>query len=160
MKRSDWGVLSAFVSALALAPAAASGQTHPSIGAGITVPASDFADLYDNGYTVRGQVSLDLPVVEAHIQGGWSRFVGKQVTGGTDPETLDDANVYHAGAGARVGLGVLFVGANAVYFFGDLDEGFGFLPEAGVGVGPIEFVADYRADGDANWFGIRAALKF
>lgn len=157
MKRFGRVPLTTIVLALALAPAVASGQTYTAIGVGITVPTGSFADLYDNGYTVRGQLGLDLLLVDAHVQAGWNRFSGKTTA---EPAT-EDVDLYHAGVGARVGIGVLWIGANAAYFFGDLDnDGLGLFPEAGVGVGPIEFVADYRMDGDLRWFGIRAALKF
>jgi len=145
--------------ALALAAQPAQAQLSTSIGAGIAAPQGDLGDGFDNGYTVRGQVGLSLVgLVEGHVQAGWSRFPVKEgVVGG------EDADIYHAGVGARVGLGLIFVGANAAYFFGD-DPGdnseLGFFPEVGIGLGPLEAVADYRIDGDAKWFGIRAALKF
>jgi len=72
-----------------------------------------------------------------------------------------DADILHAGVGARLGVfGLAFVGANAAYFFGDGDEDVGFFPEIGVGLGPLEVVADYRIGSDFNWFGLRGALEF
>lgn len=131
---------------------------YKSVGVGIAAPTGDLGDFYDNGYTVRGQVGISLVgLVDGHAQVGWSRFSAENGTTG------GDANIYHAGVGARVGLGLIFVGANAAYFFGD-DPGdnseLGLFPEVGIALGPLEAVADYRFDGDAKWFGLRAGLKF
>ncbi len=140
--------------ALSAVPGAA--QTYSSIGVGIATPTGDFSTFYDNGYTVRGQVGLSLVLADVHVQTGWTRFPFTEEAGGSDGGNID---VYHAGVGARVGLGVIWVGANGAYFFGEGDNEIGFFPEVGVGLGPIEVVADYRL-GDVNYFGLRGALKF
>lgn len=145
---------------LAIAAQPAQAQISKSIGVGIAVPQSDLGDTYDDGFTARGQVALSLiGIVQVHAQAGWTRFpVMQEFT-----DDLDDADIYHAGVGGRVGLGLVFVGVNTAYFFGD-DPGdnseLGFFPEVGIGFGPIEAVADYRIDGEAKWFGLRAALSF
>ena len=141
-------------------PGAAWGQGYSSIGAGVAVPVSGFGDRYETGYTIRGQTGLSLMVVDAHIQTGYTAISGKSVTSAGQTDTFEDVDFFHAGVGARVGLGVIWVGANVAYFFGDLEDGFGILPEAGVGLGPLELVADYRLDGDANWLGVRLGLRY
>jgi hypothetical protein len=139
--------------ALLLFAAPAHGQT--SIGVGIASAQGDFGDVADNGYTIRAQRALSLlGLVAIHAQGGWSRFEAKG-------ESSADADILHAGVGARLGgFGLVFVGANAAYFFGDGDDEIGFFPEVGIGLGPLEVVADYRLGSDFNWFGLRGALKF
>lgn len=130
-------------------------QTSASIGVGVASPQGDFGDVVDEGYTVRAQLALSaLGLVSVHTQGGWTRFPAES-------EVDDDANILHAGVGARLGVfGIMFVGANGAYFFGDGDDEVGFFPEIGVGLGPLEVVADYRVGSDFDWFGLRGALKF
>lgn len=160
------------LAALALTvPADASAQANASIGVGVASPQGDFGDFFDSGYTVRGQFALSaLGLFEVHTQAGWSRFglgydPGFVVADGDVPaeiEAIDgDADIFHAGVGARLGiLGLAFIGANGAYFFGDGDDDIGFFPEIGVGLGPLEVVADYRFGSDFDWFGLRGALKF
>ena len=152
--------LPAFLITMLALPTGVTGQLYTSIGAGVAAPISDFGDVAGTGYTVRGQVGLSAIIVDAHIQGGWSRFSGEDFTVGGETVSGETANVYHAGVGARLGLGLIWVGANGAYFFGDADEGIGFFPEVGVGIGPIEVVADIRIDGDQKWAAVRAALRF
>lgn len=58
-----------------------------------------------------------------------------------------------------MGLGFLWVGANAAYFFGDGDRGLGFFPELGVKIWRVEGVADFRVDGDEKWGAARVGLS-
>ena len=146
----------AVVSLCLLLPGGVEGQINASLGAGVAVPTGDFGDLQDNGYTVRGQLGLSLLLASVHAQVGWTRFPSKDLAA----LELTDVDIYHAGVGARFGLGLFWLGLNAAYFSGDGEDGAGVFPEVGVGLGPIEAVADYRVDGDAKWLGVRAALKF
>ena len=134
---------------------AASAQNTSSIGLGGVLPQGDYADLVDTGFSVRLQSSTAYDRSEVQLQTGWSRFSGREEAG---VET-ESADVFHVALGVRVG-GTIFVGANGGYFWGDTDDGLGFLPEAGMRFGRIELVADYRTDGDENWLGVRAALRF
>lgn len=138
--------------ALAAAPVGAQGL-NTSLGAGIASPVGDFGDLYDPGFTVRGQVGLDLVLLDVHAQAGWSRF------GAADADT-DDANVTHLGVGARAGFGLFWVGLNAAQFWGEGDDGVGWVPEVGVSFLSLEAVADVRIDGDEKWWALRGALRF
>lgn len=151
--------VSGLVLALVLAPAALSGQTYGSIGVGVAAPAGTLADFYDPGFTIRGQAGLSLVLVDIHVQTGYTSFRGKEGTVLGQPVTLPDIDSFHAGAGARLGLGFLWVGANAAYFFA---EEFGkeikLFPEAGLGLGPLEVVADYTL-GDQNWLSLRLGWK-
>lgn len=160
MSRIGGWVGTAALLAMLVQPGAARGQGYSSIGAGVVVPTSGLADLYDRGYTLRGQTGLSLVFLDAHIQTGYTAMGGKTVTIAGQTETFEDIDFFHVGLGARVGLGVVWVGANAAYFFGDLADGLGFFPEAGVGLGPVEVVADYRLDGDANWLGVRLGWRY
>lgn len=152
---SQYSIL-ALLALMALSPRGAEAQAYGSVAGGVAAPAGDFGDLFETGYTARGQVGFSLVLLDVHLQAGWTRFPGKEIEGSS---TGDDANIYHAGVGARVGLGVIFVGANAAHFFGDGDSGIGFFPEVGVSLWRLEAVADYRFDGDQKWFGVRLGLK-
>jgi hypothetical protein len=134
-------------------PAHAQIGTTTSIGVGWATPQGDLDDAVDDGYTVRAQLGLSaLGLIQIHGQGGWTRF-------GAGSESADDVDLLHAGVGARVGLGLVFVGANAVYFFGDGDDEVGFFPEIGVSLLMLELVADYNFSADRDWFAVRAALR-
>lgn len=133
----------------------AEAQTYGSIGFGPAKPMSDSGDLYDTGYTTRGQIGISLALLDAHIQAGWTTFPAAG-----NASDLDDLNIYHAGAGARVGLGFIWVGANAAYFFGDGESGVGWFPEVGVKFWRLEGVVDYRIDGDEQWGAARLGFRF
>lgn len=139
----------------AFAVTGAEAQTYGSIAFGAAKPVSDFGDLYDTGYTTRGQVGYSLTVLDVHVQTGYSRFPASG-----DSSDLDDLSVYHAGAGARLGLGFIWVGANAAYFFGDGEKGVGFFPELGVKIWRLEGVLDFRVDGDEKWGAARVGFRF
>lgn len=147
------GAALALVLSLILAPRAEA-QVYGSVALGAAAPVGDFGDLYDVGYTARGQVGLSLIFVDAHLQTGWSMFPAGGDSG------VDDVNIYHAGAGARLGLGFLWVGANAAYFFGDGKDGIGFFPELGAKIWRVEGVLDFRVDGDEKWVAARVGLRF
>jgi hypothetical protein len=136
----------------------AQGQLYSSLGLGVVSPQGDFGDYYDMGVTFRGQAGISiLSILDAHLQTGVTSFVLSDDYEGSDGE---DANVYHAGVGARVGLGFIFVGGNAAYFFGDGESDLGLFPEVGVKIWRLEAVADYRIDGDENWGAVRLAWRF
>lgn len=124
------------------------------VGAGATNPRGDFGDAYRPGFTLRGQAGLSLVLIDAHIQVGWSHFRAEE-TAPTD----DAANLYHIGPGARFGLGLGWVGANAFWFFGDGDDGMQIVPEIGIGFGPLEGVLDASVTGDAKWFALRVNIR-
>lgn len=138
------------------APGAAQGLGW-SVGAGVANPLGDFGDFYGPGYTLRGQLALDLVLVDVHAQAGWSRFSADDDVSDAVDET---ANLTHIAVGTRFGLGLLWVGANAGYFSGDDEDGLGFFPEVGAGLGPVEAVLDVRIDGDTKWWALRGAIRF
>lgn len=154
MTTRTFSTLAALACLLVLGAAEVQGQIYTSLGAGVTQPIGDFDDLYDRGFTVRGQAGLSLILAGAHAQVGWSNFA-------TDVDTSDTdaANVFHAGVGGRLGVGLFFVGANAAYFFGDGENGIGYIPEVGISLLSLEVVADGRIDGE-KWVALRGALKF
>jgi hypothetical protein len=131
-------------------------QVSSSLGIGVAYPYGDFGDNHGSGFTVRGQAALSLPLVKPHLQVGWSRFPWE----GKRDESGSSANIYHAGVGARLGLGIIWVGANGAYFFGDGDKGFTIFPEAGVGFWILEVVGDLRVTSGSKWAAIRAGLRF
>ncbi len=130
-------------------------QIYTSLGVGVAQPIGDFDDVFDRGFTVRGQAGLSLLVAGAHVQGGWSNYAVDVDAGGSD-----SANIYHAGIGGRVGVGLFWVGANGAYFFGDGESGVGYFPEVGLGLMNLEAVADFRIDGSEKWIALRGAVKF
>jgi len=140
---------------LALLTPALSAQGNRSIGLGGVLPQRDYADVVDTGFSVRFQSLALYDRSQVQLQGGWSRFSGREEPG-TETESAD---VFHVSLGIRLGATV-FVGANGGYFWGDTDDGLGFFPEAGVRFGRIGLIADYRVDGDENWLGLRAELTF
>ncbi len=146
---------------LALAgPRGISAQMNASLGAGVAVPTGDLGDVTGTGFTVRGQAGLSLALIEAYLQAGWSSFPGKDIDAGDAVVEGEDADIWHAGIGVRLGFSMFWIGGNALYSFGDTpDDGFGFAPEAGVALGPIEVVADYLF-GKTNWVALRAGFRF
>ena len=160
MKGLTSAALAAVVAALLLvapvlvAPATASAQLSASVGAGVANPLGDFGDDVDAGFTVRGQVGLNLLVAGVHAQVGYSRFSG------VESGETGNVNMYHYGLGGRAGVGLAWFGATAARFSGDGEGSFGFIPEVGVGLGPLEAVADVRITGDRKWWALRGALRF
>lgn len=132
-------------------------QFYGSVGGGVAWPQGDLGKDHDTGFTLRGQGGISLAIVEAHVQAGMSRF--SVVENPKDPEA-DDANIYHAGVGARVGLGFIFIGASAAYFSGEGESGMGYFPEIGLRFWRLEAVADYRVDGNENWSALRLNWRF
>jgi len=156
LPRAAWAA--AVAALLLVAPATAAAQLSASVGAGVANPLGDFGDIVDPGFTLRGQVGVNLLVAGVHAQVGYSRFSGI-----TDEEAgLDtgDVDIYHYGLGGRVGVGLAWLGATAARFSGDGEGTFGFIPEVGVGLGPLEAVADVRITGDQKWWALRGALRF
>ena len=151
----------AALSLLALAaPSPTSAQTNASIGAGVAFPTGDLGDVTGTGFTVRGQAGMSLGLIEAYLQGGWSSFPGKDVDAGDAVVEGEDADIWHAGLGVRLGFSMFWIGGNVLYSFGDTpDDGVGFAPEVGVALGPIEVVADYLF-GNTNWAALRAGFRF
>lgn len=131
---------------------AAGARGQSSLGAGVVAPTGSLEDSFERGITVRGQKVLSLAPLALHLQGGWSRFEAED--GG------EDADLFHAGLGVRLPLGVLWIGATGAYFSGHGEDGMGVLPEVGLGLGPFEVVADARVDGDERWGALRVALRF
>jgi hypothetical protein len=154
--------LSVLIGFALLSAGQAHAQASASLGVGLASPQGDLGDYFDSGYTVRAQLALSaLGIVEVHTQAGWSRFPVGDATVDREEYQVGDADLLHAGVGARLGIfGLIFVGANGAYFFGEGDNEIGFFPEVGIGIGPLEVVADYRFGSDFDWFGLRGGLKF
>lgn len=160
MRTTSTFALAPLLACLALHPGGAEAQTSTSVGIGLAAPLGNFGDFAGTGYTVRGQAGLSLVLADVHLQAGWSHFPGEDATVAGETISGEGADIFHTGVGARLGLGLLWVGANAAYFFGDGDDGVGLFPEIGLGLGPLEVVGDIRIDGDAKWAAIRGALRF
>ena len=139
----------------ALVTPGAEAQVYSSFGLGLASPVGDLGDTHDVGITTRGQVGLSLLIADVHLQTGWTSF-----SASGDSPAEKDFSTFHAGAGARVGLGFIWIGANAAYFFGDGEEGVGFLPEAGLRIWHLEGVVDFRVDGDEKWGSARLSYRF
>ncbi len=160
MSRFHRLILPAMAALVLIAPRGSAAQFNSSIGAGVAFPSGDLGDVTGTGFTVRGQAGMSLALIDAYIQAGWSSFPGEDLDVGNTVVEGGDADIWHAGIGMRLGIGMLWVGANALYSFGDTpNDGVGIAPEVGVGLGPIEVVADYLF-GNTNWAAIRAGFRF
>jgi len=142
------------VGALMVAPTAAEAQLSASITGGIANATGDAGDVTDSGFTVQGRAELSLLLAGVHANAGFTRLSGA--------DGFEDADLWNAGVGARVGLGpLLWVGANGNYYAGgDIDNEFGIVPEVGASIGPLEAIIDYKATGDIKFWSIRAGLRF
>ena len=143
--------------AFALGAPQADAQIYGSAGVGAAKPFGDFKDVADLGITFRGQAGISLWIADVHLQTGVTSFTAAD---GVPEDEDDNLNIYHAGAGARVGLGFLWVGANAAYFFGDGEKGIGFFPEVGAKIWRLEVVGDVRVDGSEKWAAARVGFWF
>lgn len=152
-----------------VSPLSTSAQVDASVAIGGAGAIGDFEDLADYGFTARGQVGIPLlSFLDVHAQGGWTwmesavgaalNAFGVAELAGLDVESSFE--FWHVGVGARASLGPLFVGGNGLYFVGDTDEGFGFVPEVGVGLGRFELVVDHRMDGQLKWWAARLGFRF
>ncbi|HSM05928.1 MAG TPA: hypothetical protein VK858_15020 [Longimicrobiales bacterium] len=147
------------LAAVLVVPDRAAAQSYGSIGAGVAFPTGELGDVTGTGFTVRGQAGLSLGLIDAHVQAGWSRFPGEEIELEDVALEVEDADIWHAGVGVRLGVGIIWLGGNVFYSWGDTDDAFGFAPEVGVELGPIELVADYLF-GDTNWAALRAGVRF
>jgi hypothetical protein len=145
------------LSVLAAAPVVAQGLSS-SLGLGLARPRGQLGDRHEPGFTVRAQTGVDLPLVDAHLQAGWTRLPGEDP--GDSGSGAGDHDVVHLGLGARLGRGRLWAGATAAYFLGDGDDGVGLVPEVGAWLGPLEAVLDLRVDGEERWWSLRGAVRF
>lgn len=146
----------AAVLVLLVVPTAGRGQISTSVAGGLAYPIGEVAEGVDQGFTIRGQAGVSLLLVSVHAQAGYTHLPGEEI----ENLEMDDVDFFHAGVGARLGLGLVWAGLNAAWFTGDADDGLGILPELGAGFGPIEVVADGRLDGDAKWVAVRAGFRF
>ena len=124
-----------------------------SVGLGAVLALGESENVIDDGYTVRGQVGKSFGLVSVHGQTGWTRLLAA-----TDGLAEEDLDLWHVGAGGRIGFGPLFAGVNAFYNFGDTNEdGFDLVPEAGLRFWRLEFVSDVRFD---HWVAFRLGYVF
>ena len=129
------------------------------LGIGYKLPTGEFGDLYDGG--VGANVAFMFPVaptVTAWADVGYTKFLAKSSFGGLNPYGTGDLDVWGFNGGAKVGLGPLYVGAEAGYFTG-IDE-FGLTPLVGMSVAILDFSVRYKATGDVNWWDLRASISF
>lgn len=123
-------------------------------GLGYAAPIGSISDFQSQGYTLRGQAGLNLLLASVHAQAGWTHLNGRE---GQEP-----VNIQHLVAGGRFGLGLVWTGLNAGWFRDPDNEGnsFGYLPEIGAGLGPLEVVFDVRPSGPNKWWSLRGGLRF
>lgn len=126
-------------------------QNFGSLLVGPTTPYGDFADSYDPGISLRLESGVEAALVGAHATAGWSRF-GAAGSGG------EDADVFDVGLGARLILGPLFAGVNGAYFFGDGEDGFGFVPNVGGHLLFLEAILEARVDGE-QWWSVKVGIR-
>lgn len=122
------------------------------LGIGWKIPTGDFGELYDGGYGANAAFLFPLaPTVTGWGEIGYTRFNNKL-------SSLGDIDVWGFNAGARVGLGALYLGGEIGYFT-EIDD-FGLTPVVGIGVAMLDFSARYKLTGDANWWDLRASISF
>lgn len=148
------GLAATLTAVLLLAPGALHAQgLRRSVGVGFAAPEGELQLVARPGLTIRGQAGLSLlTLVRGHAQLGYTRF-------GTTSERDGNTSVWHGGVGVRLMLRRFWVGANGYYLFGDIDSGFGFAPETGTSLGPVDVVADYLW-GETEWASLRLAYRF
>lgn len=123
-------------------------------GLGYAAPIGSISDFQSQGYTLRGQAGLNLLLASVHAQAGWTHLAGR--------DGQEAVHIQHLVAGGRFGLGLVWTGLNAGWFR-DPDNkgnGFGYLPEIGAGLGPLEVVFDFRPSGPNKWWSLRGGLRF
>lgn len=143
------------------APAAA--QLKGSIGVGAVGASGDLEDIADYGATLRGQIGTSIPVFDIHAQVGVTYLqsgLGTLLENSGIPVDTDDFTFYHVGAGARLPIGPVFLGANALFFGGDTEEGLAFVPEIGFYIWKLEAVADMRVEEEVRWISGRIGWVF
>lgn len=117
----------------------------------VNAPTDTFGDFYSTGYGFSSSLEFTLlPIVSVHGGLGWTRFSGEGA--------LEDIDVWEYGLGARAHLG-LFYGGLEVDHFSEIDE-WGWVPEVGVRFTMLDAGLRYKMSGDANWWGIRAGIRF
>jgi hypothetical protein len=157
MRRLPHAALAVLAVLAVLLPARTSAQTYTSLGLGAAVPTGDFSDVQERGFTLRGQGGVSLILGDVHVQAGYTHLPGKEGVAGVNP---DAADFFQAGVGARLGMGLIFVGGNANYYFGEVERGVGFAPEIGISLLMFEAVADYRVDGTQKVLSTRIGVRF
>jgi len=128
------------------------------LGIGYRLPTGAFGDEYDGGYGANFALAFPVaPTVTAWGDVGYTRFRYKDISvlGATG---VGDIDVWGFNAGAKVGVGMLYLGAEAGYFT-EIDE-FGLTPLVGIGFSVLDLSARYKATGDANWWDLRASISF
>ncbi len=140
-----------------IVPRAIQAQPYQSVTAGIVVPTSILADQVERGLQARVAVGLSAAFVGLQIEAGAARF---PALAPDDPEIGADLERFHVGLGARLEMAMFRVGADGIYAFGEGDDGFGLVPELGVGLGRLEVMLDHRLDGDWRWWGLRVGIGF
>lgn len=130
------------------------------LGVGYRLPVGDFSDLYDGGFGANVVMEFPLaPTISAYGDVGYTRFVGKDLGSLLGvPLGSDDVDVWGFSAGAKFGIGGLYLGGEVGYFT-EIDET-GLSPLVGMGFGPLDLSARYKITGDANWLDLRLAISF
>lgn len=129
------------------------------LGIGYKLPTGDFGEAYSGGYGANVAFMFPVaPTVTAWGDVGYTRFTADSSFWSLNPLAPGDLDVWGFNAGAKVGLGPLYVGAEAGYFT-EIDE-FGLTPLVGMSVAILDFSVRYKATGDANWWDFRASISF
>lgn len=154
-------LLAALAAALVTAPVAAQSKSKSGFGpvVGLNLPAGDFGDFYNTGWTAGLQ----------HVKGtGFGSLMAEATFNGfsyqddiNDVSDIFDDNLeaWGFGLGPRFALGPLNVGALGSYHT-DMDE-FDVIPLATINVWKLDLGVRYKGlFGDFDWFGVTAAIHF
>lgn len=150
---------------LALAVGAAApleAQTGLGVGLRVAQPLGDFEERVDGrGFGVIGTSAVTGQSVWLTLTTGWTRFRGPEVEG-TDEDgepvvVQEKLDSYELMLGYGLSFGPIRVGVRGGRFFGD-GASWGYMPVAGIGIGPLIVEGEWNPRGDVQWWGVTGSL--
>ncbi|MEQ9401832.1 MAG: hypothetical protein RJQ04_21880 [Longimicrobiales bacterium] len=140
---------------------AASTDLHGQTGAGLGIRVADARGelqdrVEDQGIGVVATSVVTGQSVWLSLTTGWTRFPGlpELAEEGEDP---DDEEFYEVMLGWGIRVGPLRAGVRAGRFFGD-GASWGYMPVAGIGVGPLLFAAEWDLRQPNEWFAVTGSF--
>lgn len=124
------------------------------------LPMQDFKDIVKTGVGL-GIASQNrfAENIALNAEFSWHLMKGETTTVSGQEVTLDDVRFTGLQLGLRYYFGeMIFVGVDGGYFSGgDIDNEWGVVPAAGINLGPIDILANYKLLNDLRYLNVRAA---